>query len=86
MCLRLFYNKVAGLDLQLNLKKSLAQVFSCEFCEIFKNKFSYRTPPVVASKIFFSEYIYVKHIPDTLQLYENKPIWKYIQLPKTSLD
>ena len=74
MCLRLFYNKVAGLDLQLNLKKSLAQVFSCEFCEIFKNKFSYRTPPVVASKIFFSEYIYVKHIPDTLQLYENKPI------------
>ena len=25
------------------------QVFSCEFCEISKNTFSYRTPPVAAS-------------------------------------
>ena len=29
------------------LKKTLAQMFSCEFCEISKNNFSYRTPPVV---------------------------------------
>ena len=34
-------------------KETLAQVFSCEFCEISKNTFSYRTPPVAAS-----EYIY----------------------------
>ena len=27
----------------------LAQVFSCEFCEIFKNTFLHRTPPVAAS-------------------------------------
>ena len=27
----------------------LAQVFSCEFCKIFKNIFSYRTSPVTAS-------------------------------------
>ena len=27
----------------------LAQVFSCEFCEISKNTFSYRTPPVATS-------------------------------------
>ena len=26
------------------------QVFSCEFCEIFKNTFCYRTPPVAASE------------------------------------
>ena len=26
-----------------------AQVFSCEFCEISKDTFSYKTPPVVAS-------------------------------------
>ena len=32
------------------LKKRLAQVFSCEFCEISKNTFSYRTPPVPASE------------------------------------
>ena len=32
-------------------KKALAQVFSCEFCEISKNKFPYRTPPVAASVV-----------------------------------
>ena len=30
-------------------KETLAQVFSCEFCEIPKNTFSYRIPPVAAS-------------------------------------
>ena len=30
-------------------KETLAQVFSCKFCEIFKNIFFYRTPPVAAS-------------------------------------
>ena len=30
-------------------KEILAQVFSCEFCEISKNTFSYRTLPVAAS-------------------------------------
>ena len=30
-------------------KETLAQVFSCEFCEISMNTFSYRTPPVAAS-------------------------------------
>ena len=32
-------------------KEALAQVFSCEFCEISKNTFSYRTPPVAASEL-----------------------------------
>ena len=31
-------------------KESLAQVFSCEFCEISKNIFFYRTPLVAASE------------------------------------
>ena len=30
-------------------KESLVQLFSCEFCEISKNTFPYRTPPVAAS-------------------------------------
>ena len=34
LCQSLFFNKVAGL-----LKKTLAKVFSREFCQIFKNKF-----------------------------------------------
>ena len=41
----LFFNKVAGLI----EKETLAQVFSCEFCQISKNTFSYRTPPMAAS-------------------------------------
>ena len=32
--------------------ESLAQAYPCEFCEIFKNSFFYRAPPVAASEIF----------------------------------
>ena len=38
-CQSLFLNKVAGLSPATLLKKRLAQVFSCEFCEISKNTF-----------------------------------------------
>ena len=31
-------------------KETLAQVLSCEFCEISKNTFSCRIPPVAASE------------------------------------
>ena len=31
-------------------KENLAQVFSCQFCEISKNNFSYKTTPVAASE------------------------------------
>ena len=30
------------------IKKTLAQVFSCEFCEILRTLYFYRTPPVAA--------------------------------------
>ena len=33
-------------------RESLARVFSCEFCEISKNTFFYRTPPVAASILY----------------------------------
>ena len=32
-------------------KETLAQVLSCEYCEISKNTFCYRTPPAVASVV-----------------------------------
>ena len=32
-------------------KETLAQMFSCKFCEISENTFFYRTPPVVASVV-----------------------------------
>ena len=45
-----FFNKVAGLRLAILLKnESLAQVFSCEFCEVSKKTFFHRAPPVAAS-------------------------------------
>ena len=31
-------------------EETLAQVFSCEFCQIFNNTFLQRTSPVAASK------------------------------------
>ena len=40
LCQSLFLNKVAGLKAcNFIEKKSLAQVFSCEFCKICKNTF-----------------------------------------------
>ena len=42
-----------GLFFNFIKKEALAQVFFCEFCEIFKNTFSYRTPSVAASLFRF---------------------------------
>ena len=43
--------KVTGLSATIFLKKETpTYVFSCEFCEIFKSTFFYRTPPVDASE------------------------------------
>ena len=38
--------------LNLIKKETLAQVFSCECCEISKNTFFYRAPPVAASETY----------------------------------
>ena len=49
-------------------KETLVQLFSCEFCEIFKNAFFYRTPPLAASAIsllfmiVFLETVFIKDI------------------------
>ena len=48
---RLFSDKVAGLACNLIKKESLAQVFSCQFCEISKNTVFSGTPQVAAPKI-----------------------------------
>ena len=46
LCQSFFFNKVL-----IFKKESLAQVFSCEFYEISKNTFSYRTRPVAVSAL-----------------------------------
>ena len=48
-----FLIKLQALACNFIKKEALPQVFSCEFCEISKTTFSYRTPPVAASgKVF----------------------------------
>ena len=46
------FTKLTGKHLCWSLfkKEALTQVFSCEFCEVFKNTFFYRAPPVAASE------------------------------------
>ena len=65
-------------DFSLKKKKSkacyfiLAQAFSCEFCEISKNTFFYRTSPVAASVVRRN----TKHKKDENTRIEKKEIWK----------
>ena len=47
VCQSLFFNKVAGGACNFLKKETLTHVFSCEFCEISKNTFFYRTPLVL---------------------------------------
>ena len=44
-----FFIKLQGSAWNFIKRETLAQMFSCEFCEISKNTFCYRTPPVAAS-------------------------------------
>ena len=46
-----FFNKVTGGAFNFMKKGDSGTGVSCEFCEISKNTFSYRTPPVVASDV-----------------------------------
>ena len=48
LCQSLIFNKVVGLFL---LKKTVAQVFSCEFCEISKNTYFTEHLPATAAVI-----------------------------------
>ena len=52
----IYINHLADKDMfkvnNITSKETLAQVFSCEFCEISKNSFFYRTPLVAAFEAF----------------------------------
>ena len=62
LCQSLFFNKDAGLQLVCNFikKETLAQVLSCEFCEISKNTFFKQHPWATASD---NSYSLVNSIP-----------------------
>ena len=44
-----------------------AQVFSCDFCEISKNTFPYRTPPVAVSKFILIKSFLTEALYDRLK-------------------
>ena len=68
LCQSLYFNKVADLACNFVKIETPAQGFFCEFCEISKNTFSYRVPPVavfaacnfiekeIPAKMFFCEF------------------------------
>ena len=53
--------------MQLYLKKSPTQVFSCEYCEIFKNSFFYRRPQVTASVLWTITILNYNHALENLR-------------------
>ena len=52
LCRSLLLKNLQAEPLQLHKKMTPTQVLSCEVCKIFKNTFSYRTPPVAATVFF----------------------------------
>ena len=63
-CVSLFFKKVAGV--KFNKKETLAQVFSCEFCEISKNthfKEHLYTTASKKMKYCFMKYYFCSYIP-----------------------
>ena len=68
-----FFNEVADIRSATLLKKeTLAQVFSCEFCEISKNAFYYRTPPVAAYEMDFTAIMFVQKTREPMQYRSEK--------------
>ena len=75
LCQGLFFNKFAGLGsgvYNFIKKETLAQVFSCKFCEIFKNTFLCRTSPVAASWKFSQKW--------KIQIHDHVNDWKNLNL------
>ena len=63
LCQKLFLIKLTE-SCSFIKKESLAHVFSCEFCEISKNIFFYRTHPVAASVLsnIYDGAVFPKHL------------------------
>ena len=57
-------------------KETLAQVFSCEFCEISKNIFSYKTPLVAASGYAWGGYFARNSLSDWLNVKRHSSVMR----------
>ena len=77
----LFKRKLQAWSATLLKKDTLGQVFSCEFCEISKKTFSYKTPPVVASDLFQRKFEGFEKLGDIL---DSKT--KYSKIPAQQVE
>ena len=60
-------------------RETLAQVFSCEFCEISKNTFFQGTPPVAASECSLSQVFWTNFCKPNIETLQNKFTWKNLK-------
>ena len=60
------------------IKETLAQMFSCEFCQISKNIFSYRTLPVAASDTILTTFIRIVTRLDPYVSIERKKMYQFL--------
>ena len=54
-------------------------MFSCEFCEISKNTFFQRTPPVAASEWSLSQVFWTNLCKPNIETLQNKFTWKTLK-------
>ena len=67
--LKLLFDKVSGLRGCIFIQKETqAQVFFCEFCEIFKNSFFIEDLFIVPFQNFYFKIIYIKLYFSTVKL------------------
>ena len=55
----LMMQRIRSSHRRYSVKKTLAQVFSCAFCEISRNTFSYITPPITASEALIFRLVFL---------------------------
>ena len=58
-------------------KKTLAEVFSCEFCEISKNTFFTEDLRTTASKFFISQFKSLRVLFNIPQMYSQKDLMQH---------
>ena len=81
LCQNLFFNKVANLRPATLLRKRLAQVLSCGFCEISKNTFFFRTPAVAPLEICLCTCVHILHnLQRNSKSYFFRFIWRFIPI------
>ena len=76
----MIYKIIAGGACNFIKKETLAQLFSCDFCEISKNTIFYRTPLVAAFEPYDIKSL-SQHFEKEIYRYVNISITKFLRAP-----